>query len=204
MSPLEFDELTEYYINLLILQYNNRPNARNTVGVFLKEEVADRIIQQVQDAFNVDTAVGDQLDLLAQYRGASRTVVGLDITRGYFAMPGYDDDTTGLFGFAEYDDATVTWFWLLYASANQPVYALTDDELRRLIKFLAKTQSRYLSNKELDDIFWEFFADKVNMIDNADMTVTYEHVVGDPDNLFTIVEGTGNLPQPAGVEVIVV
>ena len=72
-----------------------------------------------------------------------------------------------------------------------------------MTEFLAKTQSRYLSNKEIDDIFWEFFGNNVNMVDNMDMTITYNHDPLDTDTLFGIVVATGSLPRPAGVETIV-
>lgn len=203
-NVLVFDDLTTYYINLLIIQYFTKFRARQTVGSFVKESVADHIEEAVRDGFNLDTAVGAQLDTLAAYRGAQRTVFGLNLTRQYFHMPFYDDvdPTTGK-GFAEYGD-TVDWFFLLYADANQPSYAMNDDELRRLTKFLGKTQSRFLSLKELDDILFEFFGNNVQLADNENMTITYTHSLGDPDTLFTIVDQTHNLPHGAGVRVIVV
>lgn len=204
-SVLTFDELTTYYIELLIMQYFNKTRARQTVGTFVRESVADHIEEAVRGAFNLDTAVGTQLDSLALYRGAVRTVFGLDLTRRYFAMPSVDDPAKDTYkGFALTDDAVVDWFFLLVADANLPSYAMNDDELRRLTKFLAKTQSRFLSLEEIDNILFEFFANKVQLTDNGDMTITYTHDVGDPDTLFTIVNQTHNLPHPAGVQVIVV
>lgn len=197
-----FSETVEYYINLLIIQYFNRARSRATVGIVAEQAVADEIIDQVREGFDLDNAVGEQLDILASYRGAVRTVFGLDLTRDYFAMPYYDDDPEDYVGFAEYGDV-VTWYFLLYASGNHPVYAMTDDELRRLTKFRAKAQSRFLSVSEIDDILWEFFGANVSMTDNLDMTITYTHDPADTDTLFEIVEGTDSLPQPAGVEAII-
>lgn len=198
-----FDELTEYYIDLLIIQYRRLSNARNTTGLLVQESVAGSVANAVRDGFDLDTAVGAQLDILAQYRGAQRVVFGLDLTKDFFAMPGYDDlDPEAAFGFAEYGD-TVTWYWALYADANQPLYAMTDDELRRLIKFLAETQSRNMTLQEIDNTLFEFFGTNVQLTDNGDMTMTYTHSLGDPDRLFTIVNQTGNLPKPSGVRVIV-
>jgi hypothetical protein len=117
----------------------------------------------------------------------------------------YDDADPTIFpGFALYDDATVTWFFLTYDDADRPIYSMNDDELRRLIKFRAKSQSRFLSVSEIDAILFEFFDDKVTLTDNGDMTITYTHDVGDPDTLFAIVAGTNSLPKPAGVEIVVV
>lgn len=201
-SVLVFDDLATYYMNLLIIQYYTKQRARETVGIYAKEAIADHILETVRDGFNLETAVGAQLDILAAYRGAQRTVFGLDLTHNYFNLPSYGT-TPNDFGFAEYGD-TVGWFFFLYADANVPSYAMNDDELRRLTKFLAKTQSRFLSLKEIDDILFDFFGNEVTLTNNGDMTITYTHDVGDPDTLFTIVNQTGNLPRPAGVEVVVV
>lgn len=203
----DFDDLTKYYIGLLIIQYFTKVRARDTVGVSVRALVADNVYQAVSDGFDLDSAVGAQLDILASYRGAQRTVFGLDLTRDFMAFPFYDDpdvEAAARAGFALYDDAIVTTYFLLYADGGSAIGTLTDDELRRVTKFLARTQSRYLSAKEIDDIMFEFFADKVNVVDNQDMTVTYIHDVGDPDTLFGIIEQLGYLPRPAGVEVLVV
>ncbi len=206
-DPFDFDDLTKYYIGLLIIQYFTKQKARDSVGVSARALVASNIYQTVSDGFDLDSAVGAQLDILASYRGAQRTVFGLDLTRDYMAFPFYDDpdvESAARAGFALYDDAVVMAYFLLYADGGSPVGTLTDDELRRVTKFLARTQSRYLSAKEIDDIFFEFFADKVNVVDNRDMTMTYIHDVGDPDTLFGIIQQLGYLPRPAGVEVMVV
>ena len=51
--PLTFDDLMTYYMNLLIRQYINRPNAAGTVGVFVKEVVAGGIYAAVRDGFDL-------------------------------------------------------------------------------------------------------------------------------------------------------
>lgn len=203
-SVLSFNELTPYYQKLLIMQYVTKPKAYNTVGVFVDEMIASQIISKVQDAFDVETAIGVQLDMIGQYKGAQRVVHGIDITRILFSMPGYDD-TPGVdvTGFVLYG-GTPTGYWLTYAGAQAPIYALNDDEMRRLIKYLARLQASDHSLEDLDNILFEFFGNSVTMTDNGDMTITYAHDVGDTDNLFNIVRDTGNLPRPAGVGIVVV
>jgi hypothetical protein len=201
---LTFDELTTYYINLLIMQYITKANARRTVGVVVQEVTANSIIAQVRDGFDLDAAVGLQLDKLASYRGVQRTVYGLDLSRDYFAMPYYDDPTPeAVSGFSVYGEDPAA-YWVLYADVMRPLYAMTDDELRRATKYAASAQSRYLSVKEIDDIFWLFFGANASLEDNEDMTIKYVHNPTDPDTLFKIVNETGMLPHPAGVEVAVI
>lgn len=200
---MSFDELTTYYINLLIAQYHTKPKARATVGVFSQEAVAGGINMQVRDGFNLNSAVGAQLDLLAQYRGVERAVYGLDLTRAYFSMPFTTDPNPETYpGFAFTTDVFISDYFLMVADTNRPLYAMTDDELRRVIKLRAKTQSRFLSMLECDNILFEFFGNNVHMADNGDMTMTYYHNPADTDTLFGIARTTNSLPKPMGVSLI--
>jgi hypothetical protein len=197
--PVVFDELTTYYINLLIMQYVTKTRARRVTGVFVREATAENLFSLVQEAFDLDDAVGEQIDKLAAYRGLTRTVYGLDLTRDYFAMPYYTDPSPEtVSGFSVYGEDP-TAYWILYADALRALYAMTDDELRRMTKFLAKVQSRFLSVKEIDDILFEFFGTNLGLQDNENMTIEYVHNPGDPDTLYTIASEMQLLPKPAGV-----
>lgn len=66
------EELAAYYANLLIIQYINKPKAYATVAAQVTPIFMDQLPNSVQDAFNIETAVGVQLDVLGKYVGASR------------------------------------------------------------------------------------------------------------------------------------
>ena len=60
-----------YYSNLLIMQYHGKPKAKATI----EKSVAllpDDIIQDVINGFDIQTAVGKQLDILGEYVGVDR------------------------------------------------------------------------------------------------------------------------------------
>lgn len=65
-------QVIDYYVDLLILQYRGLTKARATVDQLVKMAVADQIYTEVQDAFNLDAAEGLQLDVLGTIVGASR------------------------------------------------------------------------------------------------------------------------------------
>jgi hypothetical protein len=71
-------ELAEYYANLLIMQYHDRTKAVATIKGVLKPLFMDQLPVAVQDAYDVETAVGVQLDVLGKYVGVSRSGYGLD------------------------------------------------------------------------------------------------------------------------------
>lgn len=67
-------EYEDYYANLLILQYKTLPNARATISALVKQAVDGGFLLQLVNAFNIDTAVGKQLDIIGKYIGLNRVV----------------------------------------------------------------------------------------------------------------------------------
>lgn len=67
-------EYTDYYADLLILQYKTQPKARATISALTDKVIADGLLMDVINGFNLDTAVGKQLDILGKYIGLSRIV----------------------------------------------------------------------------------------------------------------------------------
>ena len=65
-------QIINFYANLLILQYQGKPKAFATIQSTAAPLVMDQLPLAVQDAFDIDTAVGVQLDVLGKYVGASR------------------------------------------------------------------------------------------------------------------------------------
>lgn len=66
----EFD-FGKYLASLLIIQYSGKPKATGTIEALAKM-FPDKLILQVRDAFDLDTATGKALDILAKYIGVSR------------------------------------------------------------------------------------------------------------------------------------
>lgn len=61
----------EYYSNLLILQYHSKPRAKATIEAVVSL-LPDDLIQEVTNGFDIETAVGKQLDMLGEYIGVDR------------------------------------------------------------------------------------------------------------------------------------
>lgn len=197
------DDLIEYYAELLIAQYNNKPKAIATVQALVSEIVADQIIQQVEDGFDIDTALGAQLTTLGIYVGAPRNIFGLSLTKTFFAMPSYSDPSPLSYkGFAFYSDPVEPfWYFAFYADADNLIYILSDSDLRTLIKYLADVNSSDHGLGAIDEILFKYFGNYVTLNDNLDMTITYLDDPSDPSNFYKIVKAIGALPSPAGVQV---
>jgi hypothetical protein len=73
-SPIEVLPIG-YYLGLLASQYANSPKLNKMLYVLLKKfDDVSQCLVQMQTAFDLDTAVGVQLDRLGESAGASRTV----------------------------------------------------------------------------------------------------------------------------------
>lgn len=67
----------KYLSSLLIIQYNGKGKASATIEALAKM-FPDKLIMQVRDAFNLDTATGKALDTLAKYVGVTRFYYNTD------------------------------------------------------------------------------------------------------------------------------
>lgn len=198
------EELINYYVGLLILQFASLGNATQTVDAVIRIFLQDQIVSKVNEAFNLATALGIQLNMLGTYRGVTRQVFGVLPGNYWSAVPYADPNPDSYFGLALYADPNPTWKTLEYNDLNSFGYTLTDDQMRRLIKFKAALSTSPQTLGAIDDILYQFFGTNVNLVDNQDMSITYEHNIADTDSLFGVVVLADALPHPAGVSFSVV
>ena len=129
----QMQEFINYYVNLLIIQYHNKPKAQAVIRAFLRPlaEVF-QLFKDLENAFNIETAVGKQLDIVAKYFGVKRTynnIVFDYLYHNYQYINGYVDGLS----FQTLKNPGDGGSWTL-ETANRSYYDLTDKELRMLIK----------------------------------------------------------------------
>jgi len=207
---METSALIQYYCLLLAAQYRGLPNASGTVQAYVTEVVADQIYSQVLNGFNLfpangySAAIGAQLDAIASYVGAPRTIYQFDPSIPYFALTPVADVPATNVGFASVYDATPPVDNWLSVYQTETSYTLTDGQLLLLIQYLIAVHASAHTIYDIDVILQTFFGTYCTFTDNQNMSVTYTHDTDDPNYLFTIVNELNFLPHPAGVEVIVV
>jgi hypothetical protein len=193
-----------YYSGLLVIQYKTQPNAVATIQALATQVVADQIYSQVLDGFDLETAVGAQLDILAQYVGAPREIFGYDPSIPYFALYDYSVTPPSNVGFASYTDVTdPVDSWLSYTT-SETAFVLSDGQLRLLIQYLIALHKSDHTLAGIDLLLQAFFGSYCTLTDNQNMTIQYTHQTSDPNTLFGIVNELNLLPHPAGTAITVV
>ena len=197
---IDINGVIEYYKNLLIIQYNNKEKARATIGLLINTLLQNDIYGQVQNAFDLETAEGNQLDVLGKYIGADRFVTQIgDIEGSYFGFTSYatllTDTTVGFTDYINYNidgGGTLTYNNLNYTQE------LNDFDYRFILKMRIVQNNSNHSQKSVDDGIFIFFGNGVILSTLNNMSIVY--FVDDVNyNRAIIAFKKGVLPRPITV-----
>tara|TARA_R110000851_G_scaffold306239_3_gene464490 strand:- start:572 stop:1321 length:750 start_codon:yes stop_codon:yes gene_type:complete len=195
------EEIVDYYKNLLIIQYNNKPRFRDMIGVLVTELIANNLASQIRDGFNIDTAVGVQLDIIGKYVGIDRRFSGQAFTGEHFAMLEYSNLTASAIqtGFSDYTDfETKDGKWLKYSDIVGGGQILSDDDYRVILKLKIVQNNINHSHKEIDESLFSFFADSVRADSTGNMEMIY-FIPATASLIVDVAKEKGVLPRPMGV-----
>lgn len=154
------------YEDLLILQYADKPKAYATISTIVDrfKNISD-VMEYFETAFDLDTAIGSQLDIIGNIVGISRNVEDV-IPKIFF---GFDDNTNARgFGSAP------------FYTQDQSVYTdtqLTDSDYRFFIKLkIAKNHAKATlvddDGRSINNIISTMFDGYAYAVDNKDMSLT--------------------------------
>ena len=193
-------ELLDYYVNLLIIQYNNQPKMRETISEFVEQELANNLTFQVRDGFDLNTAVGVQLDSIGKYVGIDRFYEGQSFSGVNFGFVTYANETPNAqTGFADHSDVgTKAGKFVQYKDVVSGGLTLGDDDYRIILKLKVVQNNINHSHKEVDDSLFSFFGDDVRADSTGGMVMNYFI----PDNLTALIKVALTkdvLPRPMGV-----
>jgi len=193
-------EILDYYKNLLIIQYNNKEKARATVELNVKTLLQDGIICDVQEAYNLETAIGKQMDILGEYIGVNRFYSDRLIIGSFFGLTSYptlDSDTTvGMTNYTNY--ATDSGGFATYDDIITKEQ-LNDDDYRVILKLKIIRNNSNHSHKSIDDGLFGFFGTDLIMSASEKMSMVY-FVTSTSISLATIAFSKDVLPRPMGVK----
>lgn len=164
----DIQDVKTYYADLLILQYRNKPKARETIKIGADIYLGDGIIFQLQDILDIDTAVGAQLDIIGKILDCPRVVQGIYNDMIFFQF--YDGEDS--VGFSTVGNPQGGNFRTIQ-NYNQSEYSLPDDDYRFLLKFKSAVNVMRGSERGIDDALWNVFQGDVLLKNNHNLTITY-------------------------------
>lgn len=201
------EELLKYYPQLLIIQYNGLPKAKATIEAMVKLLWANQLLKQIRDGFEIETAVGKQLDVIGLWVGVDRTT----------NKKPYDDhpwialiESTGATsewqgGFSEPDNfnTRLGGFLTTYYASGKVAYQLNDEAFRWLIKMKIIKNSISHTCKNIDDAIYRFSDGEMNTRwDIPNRTVHYEYErTYRYNNLMPIAYKKNVIPCPTGYKI---
>lgn len=204
------NEIQDYYSDLLILQYAGKPKFSAFIKAIAKQvtpinsATGNLLLSDIQNGFNIDDAVGAQLDLLGKYIGLARTYVDVDIIAGnYFDLIEYDQseipDTSR--GFTDYlDFETKEGETLDYDKVTSGAARLSDFEYRTLLKLKIVRNNKDATMKTIDDALFMFFQDDLFFEEVGTMKLVYWYQASLRD-IVSFAFDRDVIPRPAGVKI---
>ena len=188
--------LVNYYVNRLIFQYSQQPNAQMLTALMVKQALADDLTSLLINAFNITTAVGPQLDIIGKYVGVKRQIMPPVTTANYWGFNNYQN-TGNTVGFRNYGGTTNnTGVWESYSAANQPTTNLNDDQYRLVIQLQIILNSNDGTLASIQQYLNDLLPGFVQLVDNQNMTLTY---TVNQNSIISTALLQQFLPKPMGV-----
>lgn len=198
--------LVDEYTALLIKQYWEKPKAYAEIALQAQTwDTTRAFLASLDQAFDLDFAVGAQLDVLGRIVGISRSVPEV-IPKVYFGFSINPDSE----GFADkFDPLRIGGPFFDRFSSPFTAQQLNDSDYRFFIrvKVALNWASGYVSSDDrisIQDVILAAFDGRAYVVDNLDMTLTlYVSPVVSLDRL-RLIRQLNLLPKPQGVRYKVV
>ena len=163
---MSYLDILDQYAGYLIVQYHNKTKAIKTVKLFVNSSVCDGLPLELQNCFDLSTAVGAQLTLIGKIVGVPRNVIGLNLGYNFFNFTDYNG-TPASNGFTDYaSQPDLSGINLLDYNDNF-VYVMNDSDMRTVIKLAILQNSKALTFKNIKEGLWEYFHGDIDVTSNV-------------------------------------
>lgn len=161
------------------------------------------VIRDLMQLRSIDTAVGEQLDIIGRIVGQDRVLIGAD-TFKYFGFNGSTLSST----FGTTDNSAVGGYWYSYGKPTGGNIALNDTQYRLFIKAKIKKNTTDVSANSVMDFLTFVFDVRCVLTVNEDAkaTITVSRKLSDFErSLVELQDSSGSyfVPRPMGVQLTV-
>lgn len=198
----QLNNIINYYTNLLIVQYHNKPKARATIKLMAKLLWVNMILLQIRDAFDWRTAIGKQLDIIGEWVGVTRFYNGqLFYFRPWFSLIDWNKEPDNLQGgFSRFTSFEQTEGGFLdYDNILPTQNRLADSSFRIMIGLKIIKNSISATCKNIDEAIWEYFnGDVYTVWGNNTLTYYYKSTISE---VIEVAKEKNVLPCPTGIKI---
>jgi len=190
-----------YYAGLLILQYRTKTKAQETIKLLANQSFSDGFVFDEMVCFDLDTAIGAQLDILGRIVGVPRTIYTFDPTQQFFNFTDYNGDPAIVHGFGDYTDNPFdpgNWQFYNYDLFDATSVQLVDDDMRKLIKMKIELNNNRSTFAFINSLIFRYLNPDVTVVDNKNMHLMYS-IKSTFGTLARAALFLNMLPVPAGV-----
>lgn len=186
-----------YYKELLLYQYINKTKARDTIGLLVSQAICDLLPIDLRDAFNIDTCIGSQLDILGEYIGINR-FISVTPSKTYLIFADQDSLPDSYCGLTDYQTDANAEYYLYSYVVTKSISSLTDDEYRQILKIKLIQNTNNHSLKSINDLLYMYFNTNISILDLMNMAMVF--ITKDEyKNITKIAQNLNILPKPMGV-----
>lgn len=202
---LLLNQLKDYYSNLLIVQYNGKPKAKATIEAFVDLIFAQMAIFQVRDAFNIENAIGAQLDIIGEWVGINRFYEGqLFDFHPWFSLIDWNDPNPDSLqgGFSTFETFNeLEGGFLDYQNINPTQNKLPDETFRTLIKLKIIKNNINHTAKSIDDAIYEVFGGNVYTVWDLEARELIFYYASEYNNILEVARRKNLLPYPPAISI---
>ncbi len=200
LNQADIFAIKERYANLLIKQYFEKPKAREHIKTLVDLFLQDGAMFHLLDTFNIDIAIGWQLDAIGERLGVDRFFIGLELKNEIYLSFGIGAiiPTSQYKGFGV---GAEPGFILSEDNVVSRAIRLNDDEFRLLLKFKATLLQSDYTEYSISNIIFNFFSLSVGVV-SGNMEIIY-NVQPSAARAIRILDIKKLLPKPQSVKLTI-
>lgn len=197
-TQAQTQQLVAYYVERLAYLYQ-KPKAQAAIAALVNQAMCDSLPLSVQDAYDVQTAVGPQLDVIGKYVGLPRNI-GDAAPLPFFGFVRYagGGNMNGFNTYFATPNRDAVYF--SYAYSGQRNTNLSDASYAFMIALQIILNSSDGTLFSIQNYLNTLLPGVVTVIDNRDMTLTYNVTVQAIVSTTTL---AAFLPRPMGVGITI-
>lgn len=157
------------YLSLITSQHRTKPNFLATVKASV-DPIIDAIncLNTMNEKFDIDTATGDQLQIIADWIGAANAIPN-SVPVPFFGFDGQPDALP----FSETDDASVGGYFRESGISDSSALTMNSDLFKKVVQAKILLNNTDCSDESAKQIISLVTDKKFKFTDNLNMTVTF-------------------------------